>query len=748
MKLTCPQCETLFDIEHSVKDTTCPSCFTLVSVMDLLTVTSDSSQDKDYFSSEGELLPGDQLAHFRIIRQIGQGGFGTVFEAHDRRLDRNVALKVPRTAFLSERQASVFIREAQAAAQLQVPNIVAVYEVGRTDDRIFIVTELIHGVSLSKWARQRKPTQKESVAMAAKLANAIHLAHEAGVIHRDLKPGNILIDEQDEPHITDFGLAKRFNSEEESITRPGAVMGTPAYMSPEQAMGQSETAAPRTDVYSLGVMFYELLTATRPFSGDSKIKSGDDIFRKIKNGMFVTPREQNSRVSLDAESVCLKAMALLPDDRYETALDFAADLDNLNARRPVAARPVGFVQASQYFCERHWLLLGLTAIGLVFLIVNLVVFFLPEPEAIAETKKVWNVEFQVSPSDAQVVVAPLDYDPDSDVGKIDFSQTELAQRIKSRAGWRQIKLAPGTYLIEARSTIGVQQVYRVIPESKSERQSREFKMTEWSFDESDENLMRLHAIEIVPPKKIEQHLYQLGTEQLVHVESGEFLSGNNNLNKLTKHGRAKRRFPEKHMSMPSYLIGQTEVTAKSYFEVMGKYPYEMPPNPGPESVVTNVTWLEAAEYCERIGARFPTYDEYVFAATNRGTTTYPFGNRFLLNEWPIGNIMQPEIDVTKSDPPIYNLYSSVGEWSWTINLSTDSEPLSTVPGPQMMPMWTGRLVLGIPPGAPNDLGPIKKPMTVYIPSYVQDNKMDSTRRQNGFRVGVGLSPQLMLTEDD
>ena len=190
-------------------------------------------------------LPGRQshsrLAHFDLIEQLGVGHFGAVWKAKDVTLDRFVAVKVPRNEQLDEVDIEKFFREARAAAQLRHPNIVSVHEVGRDKNTVFIVSDFVDGATLQEWLRGKHLPAREAAVLCTKIAEALHVAHEAGVIHRDLKPSNIMMDANGEPHIMDFGLAKR-NSSEITMTIDGAILGTPAYMPPEQAAGKGHEA--------------------------------------------------------------------------------------------------------------------------------------------------------------------------------------------------------------------------------------------------------------------------------------------------------------------------------------------------------------------------------------------------------------------------------------------------------------------------------------------------------------------------
>ena len=192
------------------------------------------------------------------------GGFGTVWKGRDCKLDRTVAIKIPRSGEMSAEETDKFLREACAAAQLKHPNIVSVHETGFHEGLVFIVTDYIEGVSLDRILKRQRPNVLQTVSLCTTMAEALHYAHEAGVVHRDLKPANIMIDQKGRPHLMDFGLARR-ETGEMTLTLEGDVVGTPAYMSPEQASGKGHFADRRTDIYSLGVVLFEMITGDRPF---------------------------------------------------------------------------------------------------------------------------------------------------------------------------------------------------------------------------------------------------------------------------------------------------------------------------------------------------------------------------------------------------------------------------------------------------------------------------------------------------
>lgn len=344
LQIRCPSCQTPMQVavDTSLTDLACESCGSHFSLVDQSDKTCQAP-------------PLSQLGRFELTERLGVGGFGSVWKGRDKELDRTVAIKIPRQGSMSPEEQERFFQEARAAAQLRHPNIVAIHEVGREGDSVYIVSDFVRGVTLDDWLTGQQLTSREAAELCAKIADALHHAHEAGVVHRDLKPGNILIDGNMEPHLVDFGLARR-EVGEVTITADGQVLGTPAYMSPEQARGEAHQADRRSDVYSLGVILFQLLTGERPFRGNARM-----LVHQVLNDEPPSPRKLNANVSRDLETIALKCLEKDPGKRYQTARDVADELRRYLAAEPIQARPLGIFARGWRWSRRNPVVAGLAA---------------------------------------------------------------------------------------------------------------------------------------------------------------------------------------------------------------------------------------------------------------------------------------------------------------------------------------------------------------------------------------------------
>lgn len=289
-----------------------------------------------------------QFGRFEIKQELGRGAFGLVYRAYDPTLDREVALKLPRFPDDDQLLVDRFLSEAQIAAQLQHPHIVAVWERGRIDQQYYLSSSFVPGVTLERSIADSKPDHRQVVVWVRDIAAALDYAHQKRVVHRDIKPANVMINEQNQPMIMDFGLAKRTDHAVD-LTREGVIMGTPAYMSPEQARGLASEIGPQTDQYSLGVVFYQLLTGSTPWRGSTM-----QIVTHLQNNPsppnFAT---SGSAVSADLQAICQHMLEPRVADRYLQCQSVVDDLNRYLENRPVSVRPISTLESVIRWSRRN-----------------------------------------------------------------------------------------------------------------------------------------------------------------------------------------------------------------------------------------------------------------------------------------------------------------------------------------------------------------------------------------------------------
>jgi serine/threonine-protein kinase len=298
---------------------------------------------------------------YELLEQIGRGGQGVVFRARQKSLNRTVALKVISLGqWASKAHLKRFRLEAEAAAKLEHPGIVPIHEVGERDGSCYFSMKFIEGGQLDEVARRAPMSIRHAVELIAKVARTVHYAHEHGILHRDIKPGNILLDADGEPHLTDFGLARLVESES-NVTRTLDVLGTPSYMAPEQALGKNATVSSATDVYGLGAVLYQLLTGQPPFAGGTTYET----IRLLCDTEPQNPRVLNPKTDRDLSTICLKCLEKDPKRRYSSALALAEDLERWLRHEPIRARRTGIFARGTKWVRRNPKLVAASMAGLL-----------------------------------------------------------------------------------------------------------------------------------------------------------------------------------------------------------------------------------------------------------------------------------------------------------------------------------------------------------------------------------------------
>jgi serine/threonine protein kinase len=371
-QLGCPHCHHPISwLDNQASDVRCQGCGSPIRLLRDTRLTTAAHETR-------------LLGKFQLLERVGLGAFGAVWRARDTELDRIVAVKLPHANLLtSPAQVQRFYREARAAAQLRHPGIVTVYEVTTLEGLPAIVSEFIDGVPLKDLLEARRLTFRETASLLAEVAEALDYAHSLGLVHRDIKPANIMVEparrrasvtgEESASatghglraagcgrlKVVDFGLALR-EDVEIAMTVDGQIIGTPAYMSPEQAVGQGHRVDGRSDVYSLGVVLYELLCGELPFRGSKAM-----LVQQVRHEEPRPPRRVNDKIPRDLETICLKALAKEPARRYPTARALAEDLRRWSAGEPIRARPVSAWERGVRWCRQRPAVAALLALVVV-----------------------------------------------------------------------------------------------------------------------------------------------------------------------------------------------------------------------------------------------------------------------------------------------------------------------------------------------------------------------------------------------
>src|SRR5436189_6123897 len=380
-----------------------------------------------------------KFGDYELVEEIGRGGQGVVYRAHQKSLNRTVALKVIGLGqWATKAHLKRFRLEAEAAARLEHPGIVPIHEVGERDGSCYFSMKFVEGGQLDEVVRRKPMSIRQAAELIGKVARIVHYAHEHRILHLDIKPGNILLDQKSEPHLTDFGLARLVESES-TVTRTMEVLGTPSYMAPEQALGNNAAISSLTDVYGLGAVLYQLLTGQPPFAGGTTYET----IKLLLDTEPRSPRLLNPKIDRDLSTICLKCLEKDPKRRYSSAVALAEDLERWLKHEPIVARQSGIFTRG-----RKWVQRNPTSALLVASLVALVA---------AAGWIVWKSEFIRHPLTTGIAVLPFENlsDEKSDASFVDGMQDDVLTKLAKIA---DLKVISRTSVMDYRGKRNLRQI--------------------------------------------------------------------------------------------------------------------------------------------------------------------------------------------------------------------------------------------------------------------------------------------------
>lgn len=591
----------------------CPVCGKAI-------IASRDGDTQSFSVDNSRSLPGNE--RYQFLDFLGEGAFGIVFKAFDHELRRFVAVKTPKEKGDGKR-VDLFLREARAASRLRHPNLVSIYDVVQEKNGIYIVSEYIEGQSLRAWMDNHHTSFEQACRIVIQICEAIEYAHEMGVIHRDIKPANIVMDKSDNPHLLDFGLSFSRQFSLETIGVKGVPIGTPAFMAPEQVVGDSKEIDRPTDVYATGVILYQFLTGKLPFHGNSS-----QLFTKILNDPPARPRAVNPAIPASLEAICLKAMAKQTDKRYQTAGAMAEDLQKFLDGKVVQAYGKIELRTVKRLGRRGFAAGLATTLGAGLL---------------GTSWWIWNRKKQDNPyMDVVLEVEPNAASIWLDRINEEDGEADESSRIIVNNG-DPFSAPPGFYKVTVSTSDERYFVYRTIPKS------------EGSPILKSDGVPLLHRSWQERRGKIV--LPRIKFKPIADVQKSMIFQAGGRLQPT----RASMTHATMTFEVKPYLIDATEVTYEQFNAVFPEY---LNASKGDaQSAIVNVDFELALAYAEVVGKQIPTAWQWLWAATNGGLSRFPWGDKISERPWPA--LEDREQLMSFSTPPVAELYSNVLEWADT-----------------------------------------------------------------------------------
>ncbi len=602
-----------------------------VSLRDYFARFPQFSESLELLTDEIEPTVSIRLpSRFELNRVLGEGTFGTVWKAWDTTLKRFVAIKIPKNRSMSAIDIKLIVNEAQAAAKLAIDGVVRILDFGEQSGQVYVVYEFVDGRTIKEEFSSHRPTERESVELCIKIARSLHQVHLAGIVHRDLKPSNILIGKDGQPQILDFGLAKRLDAES-TIAQSGAIFGSLAYMSPEQARGRSSEVDRRSDIYSLGAILYELLTGQPVFSG-----TAEQVLNQILNQPPVNPRQLAPAIPRDLETVCLKALHKSANDRYQTAEVFAEDLQRFLDSEPIRGRRLSLIERFHRWIRKHpakaicamLLAGGFTAAG--------VTHAVRARQELARTHQL--VTITSEPPGAQMVFIPLS--PQD-------GRPEPARRIDAGTTPVTKWLPFGHYCVVAYTDQQTfHEVKRHVPDHVEDAKlAPTYRHQSWT---KRGNLIELPLVKLWRQADI--------ARGMAKIPGQTFSMGI---------GENDPELPSHDCRVADYLLDCREASIDDY-ESIYEMKWSSVPKCSPQPVRGNraiscFSYDQAVNFAELAGKRLPTEAEYELVAA-RCRLANPFAPRSF---GPAGEEQQDTVTIDATTR-VFGLYSNVVEWtdSW------------------------------------------------------------------------------------